>query len=271
VGDATMRTVQGLQDLRGRTALVTGGAGHLGRAAADALAELGAGIVVLDLDPAACRAEAERIRAAHGVDADGLAVDLADEAGLRAALRDLVGRSDGPHVVVNAAAMVGTTAAGGWAVPFAEQRTDAWRQALEVNLTACFVVVQELAPALTANRGSVVNVSSIYGMVGPDLRLYEGTGLGNPAAYAASKGGLVQLTRWMATVLAPGVRVNALTCGGIERGQAAPFQERYRARTPLGRMAVEEDFKGAIAYLASDLSAYVTGQNLVVDGGWTSW
>ena len=95
--------------------------------------------------------------------------------------------------------------------------------------------------------------------------------MGNPAGYAASKGGLIQLTRWLATVLAPDVRVNAIIPGGIWRNQPETFREQYVARTPLGRMGAEEDLKGAAAYLASDLSAYVTGQNLIVDGGWTAW
>ena len=122
-----------------------------------------------------------------------------------------------------------------------------------------------------SGAASVIQIASIYGMLGPDLRLYEGTGMGNPAAYAASKGGLLQMTRWLSTVLAPKVRVNAITPGGIWRRQAAEFVERYESRVPLGRMGSEEDLKGAVAYLASDLSAYVTGHNLVVDGGWTAW
>jgi NAD(P)-dependent dehydrogenase (short-subunit alcohol dehydrogenase family) len=108
-------------------------------------------------------------------------------------------------------------------------------------------------------------------MVGPDMGVYENTTMGNPAAYATSKGGLLQLTRWLAMVLAPEVRVNAITSGGVWRNQPETFHTRYVARTPLRRMATEEDLKGAVAYLASDLSAYVTGHNLVVDGGWTVW
>jgi NAD(P)-dependent dehydrogenase (short-subunit alcohol dehydrogenase family) len=103
------------------------------------------------------------------------------------------------------------------------------------------------------------------------MSLYAGTDLGNPAAYAVSKGGLLQLTRWLTTNLAPKVRVNAITIGGIARNQDPAFVAKYTNRTPLRRMATEEDLKGAITYLASDLSAYVTGQNLVVDGGWTAW
>ena len=119
--------------------------------------------------------------------------------------------------------------------------------------------------------GSIINMASIYGSYGPDYELYRDTTMGNPAAYAASKGGLVQLTRWLATTLAPAVRVNSISPGGVFRSQPEIFVERYKKRTPLGRMATEDDFRGAIAYLASDLAAYVTGQNLAVDGGWGVW
>jgi NAD(P)-dependent dehydrogenase (short-subunit alcohol dehydrogenase family) len=101
--------------------------------------------------------------------------------------------------------------------------------------------------------------------------LYAGTSMSNPAAYAASKGGLLQLTRWLATTISPEVRVNAITPGGIFRNQPEQFVERYKARTPLGRMASEEDFRGVIAYLSSDMSRYVTGVNIVIDGGWSVW
>ena len=127
-------------------------------------------------------------------------------------------------------------------------------------------------PALRASgHGSIIHISSLYGVVGPDMRLYEDTAMGNPAAYGASKGGLIQLNRWLSTVLAPEIRVNAISPGGLWRGQPEAFVGRYVARTPLGRMGTEEDFKGAAAFLASDASAYITGQNLVVDGGFTAW
>ena len=122
-----------------------------------------------------------------------------------------------------------------------------------------------------SGHGSIINVASIYGISGPDYSLYEDTAMGNPAAYAASKGGLLQLTRWLATTLAPEVRVNAISPGGVFRNQPEIFVARYRNRTPLQRMAVEDDFKGVMAYLVSDLSSYVTGQNMIVDGGWTCW
>ena len=105
-------------------------------------------------------------------------------------------------------------------------------------------------------------------MFAPDWNLYEGTSMNNPAAYGASKAGLIQLTRWLSSQLAPQVRVNSISPGGIFRNQEKEFVKRYESKTPLGRMATEDDLKGAIAYLASDLSKYVTGQNLSVDGGW---
>jgi NAD(P)-dependent dehydrogenase (short-subunit alcohol dehydrogenase family) len=254
--------------LDGRVVLITGGAGHLGRALAAAFADLGALVAVVDREADATAAAATACGSACTPFAADLSVD-----GVAAALPARVHAAlGGLDVLVNNAAFVGASDLEGWAVPFAEQSVATWRTALEVNLTAAFALTQAAAPLLaTTGHGSVVNVASIYGVVGPDHRLYEGTPMGNPAAYAASKGGLVQLTRWLATTLAPAVRVNAVTPGGIERGQPAPFIERYVARTPLGRMATEDDLVGAVTWLAGDLAAYVTGHNLVVDGGWTAW
>ena len=238
----------------------------------EALAELGAAIAVLDLDAAACQTGADRLYGEYGLPTLPLPIDLNDEAAVRsvaASVQQQFGRLD---ILINNAALVGTSDLKGWATPFAEQLSATWRKALEVNLTAPFVLIQACTEALMASgHGSIINVGSIYGVVGPNMNLYKGTAMGNPAAYGASKGGLMQLTRWLATNLAPAIRVNAITPGGVWRNQAEAFVERYTALTPLGRMAVEDDFKGAVAYLASDLSAYVTGHNLIIDGGWTTW
>lgn len=160
----------------------------------------------------------------------------------------------------------------GWTSDVVHQSTATWRRALEVNLTAAFTLTRECIPALREGGfGSVVFTGSTYGLVGPDWGVYEGTDMGNSAAYAVSKGGVSQMARWFATTLAPAVRVNTLVPGGVERGQPASFVSRYEARTPMARMAVEEDYKGPIVFLMSDLSRYVTGHDLVVDGGWTAW
>jgi NAD(P)-dependent dehydrogenase (short-subunit alcohol dehydrogenase family) len=259
-----MSTIAELSRLDGRRALVAGGAGHIGAAAAETLTELGAAVAVCDVDADAARATADRI--------DGVAVpvDLRDETAARGAVRDAVAALGGVDVLVHAAALVGTSGRSGWSVPFGEQTVEAWDEALRVNLTSAFVLVQEARTALEqSGHGAVVLLGSIYGRVGPDPDLYAGTGLANPVAYGVSKGGILQLMRYLAAELAPSVRVNTVSPGGLERGQPPEFIRRYEQRTPLGRMATESDLKGAIAFLASDLSAYVTGQELVVDGGWT--
>ena len=175
-------------------------------------------------------------------------------------------------VFVNTAAFVGTSNLEGWATPFEQQTVDTWRRALEVNLTSMFHLTQALMPKLRlSGSASIINIASTYATWGPDWGLYEGTEMANPAAYAASKGGLLQFTRWLATTIAPDVRVNAISPGGVFRGQPEVFVERYEKRTPMGRMAKEDDFVGAAVYLATDLSSYVTGQNLAVDGGWGVW
>jgi len=207
-----------------------------------------------------------------GFAAQRFAVDLHDELETRQLIEQVVERCGGLDVLVHCAAYVGTTQVPGWGVPFDEQSVAAWDSALRVNLTAAFVLTQAARPHLArSGHGSVVFVSSIYGLIGPDWSLYQGTTMANPAAYGASKAGLRQLARYLSTAFAPEIRVNVLTPGGVWRGQPDSFVARYEARTPLGRMACEGDFKGAIAFLASDLSAYVTGQELVVDGGFTAW
>lgn len=265
-----MRDLKTLMDMTGRRALVTGGAGHLGRTMADSLAELGAEVVLVDVAGAGASAVADEIARRRRVTVTALDCDLED-ADARASLVDRVA-SDNLSVLVNNAAFVGTSGLTGWAEPFAGQTVDTWRRALEVNLTAVFHLSQLFAPALkNGPSGSVINIASIYGQWGPDYALYDGTAMGNPAAYGASKGGLIQFTRWLSTTLAPEVRANVISPGGVARGQPDSFINRYTERTPLKRMASEEDFRGALAFLASDLSAYVTGQVLAVDGGWGVW
>jgi NAD(P)-dependent dehydrogenase (short-subunit alcohol dehydrogenase family) len=267
-----MKRISELMSLKGRVALITGGAGNIGAAMAEALAELSANIVIVDISPESCSLICEKISKEYSVDTLSLAADLAQEEQIRVIPQKVYNKFKRLDVLVNCAAFVGTSNLPGWTVPFEEQSTDTWGKALSVNLTAPFILTQACTPALKkSGKGSVINIASIYGLVGPDMRLYEDTMMGNPAAYATGKGGLLQLTRWLATVLAPDVRVNAITPGGVSRGQLEVFRRRYIERIPLKRMAVEEDFKGAIAYLASDLSSYVTGQNIIIDGGWTSW
>jgi NAD(P)-dependent dehydrogenase (short-subunit alcohol dehydrogenase family) len=261
-----------LMSLKGRRALITGAAGGLGRVMADTLAEMGADLILVDRPDVSLELLTSSLSKKWKIDAQSLPCDL-EKVDDRVALAEAVlGDPRGLNILVNNAAFVGDSGLSGWAEPFEKQTLETWGRALEVNLTSIFHLSQLFLAALRKGHGgNIVNIASIYGQCGPDWSLYEGTAMANPAAYGVSKGGLIQLNRWLSTTLAPDVRVNAISPGGVARAQPEAFLERYEARTPLGRMANEDDFRGAIAYLASDLSAYVTGHVLNVDGGWTVW
>lgn len=265
-----MKSLTTLGNMTGRIALITGGAGHLGMAMGESLAEAGAHIIVLDVDEEQAEKAAATLDSKSGQGHMGLAVDLADKAAIASVpevIRERFGKLD---VLINCAALVGSSGLKGWAKPFKEQDVTTWEKALEVNLTGAFYLIQQCQQLLEmAQAPSIINISSIYGVAGQKMSLYQGMDYLTPAAYAASKGGLVQLTRYLATVLAPRIRVNCISPGGIERNQDETFTTRYEQMTPLARMGNEEDFKGVAHFLSSDLSAYITGQNIVVDGGWS--
>jgi NAD(P)-dependent dehydrogenase (short-subunit alcohol dehydrogenase family) len=266
-----MTTLMELSNLKGRQALITGAAGGLGQIFAETLAELGADLILVDLHGTDLDDLAERVVKDWGVSVTSIYCDLENQDQRSGLIQQVTNSKSDLNILVNNAALVGSSDLKGWSVPFEEQSIDTWRRATEINLTAVFDLCQGLLPLMkNATGANIVNLASIYGSYGPDWSLYKDTEMGNPAAYAASKGGLIQFSRWLATTIAPNVRVNTIAPGGIFRNQPDRFVTRYEARTPLGRMAKEDDLRGALAYLASDLSRYVTGQNLIVDGGWTS-
>lgn len=267
-----MLTIKELMDLSGRIAVITGGTGKIGVAIAETLAELGCQIVILDRPGADFESVSRSILNKWGMAVDILECDLENEEDRLKAISTLEKTYDSINILINNAAFVGDSNLQGWVTSFDHQTIDTWRRAFEVNLTAVFDLCKGCRTLMkNAKSSSIINISSIYGVNGPDMSLYEGTEMGNPAAYAASKGGMIQLTRWLSTVLAPDIRVNSLSPGGVYRNQPESFVNRYVKRTPLQRMAKEEDFKGVIAFLASDMSDYCTGQNIIIDGGWTSW
>jgi NAD(P)-dependent dehydrogenase (short-subunit alcohol dehydrogenase family) len=267
-----MLSLKMLGDMTGRRVLITGGTGHLGRVIAETVAEQGAAVVLLDRPGSSFEELESHLKGAWGVECESIACDLEDEKARNDAIQAILNDGKPLNCLVNNAAFVGTSDLQGWSTGFEEQSLDTWRRALEVNLTAPFHLSQGFSPLLRKSKGAnIINITSIYAEQGPDWRLYEGTSMGNPAAYGASKAGLTQLTRWLATTLAPDVRVNAICPGGISRGQPDSFVEQYVQRTPLQRMGREVDFKGAVAFLVSDLSSYTSGQVLAIDGGIGVW
>ena len=255
--------------LSGRKILVTGAAGHLGRALCEYFVSDGAIVFAVDLNEKGLASLELELKPAEG-SFFAFAADLSDEVQRAGLVEQVASQTESLDGAVFAAAFVGSSDLEGWAVDFADQSVSTWRKALELNLTAPFHLTQLLEPLLSRGDGpSIVNIGSIYGSIGPDWSLYEGLEMSNPAAYGASKGGLIQLTRWLASTLAPGIRVNLVSPGGISRGQDANFVERYSRKTPLGRMATEQDIVGQVVFLLSPAASYTTGQNLTIDGGIT--
>ena len=267
-----MKSIHELMSLRGRRALITGANGGIGQQIATTIAELGGDLVLTDRPGTKYDALLDVLQNNFDIEVIFVECDLEDEHSRGELISDILKQQEPLNIIINNAAFGGTSKLEGWVTEFEDQTVETWRRAMEVNLTAAFDLSKGLSTKLKqSGHGSIVNVASIYGVLGPDYSLYEGTQMGNPAAYAASKGGLIQLSRWLSTTLAPDIRVNAISPGGVFRNQPKEFVKCYESRVPLGRMASEEDFKGVIAYLASDLSTYVTGQNILVDGGWGVW
>lgn len=249
-----------LFDLSGKTALVTGGSGIFGTPISEALAEAGAHVIIASRNLAHCK-EAVNALVARGLHAVADQYDQASEESILA----LRARHPAIDVLVNNSV----------ARPMRryDQPLQAWRDSMEVNATGLFAISRAfLEHMMVRRRGSIINIGSIQSVVAPDFRNYEGTAMTTPPDYHFHKHGLIGLTRYLAAMAGPyNVRVNAISPGGFETTATPPvFRENYSRRVLLRRMAHHDDIKGAVVYLASQASAYVTGQNLIVDGGYTA-
>jgi NAD(P)-dependent dehydrogenase (short-subunit alcohol dehydrogenase family) len=265
--------------LAGRTALVTGGAGLLGRQFTRALGEAGASVVVADLDLAQAQEQADALQTA-GIEALAVEVDVTDPDSAAAMVNRTVEQFGRLDVIVNSAALdpkfdpdnLGSQSANA----FETYPLESWKQAIDVNLTGMFLACQAAARQMLAQEyGVIINICSTYGLVGPDQRLYErpdGPRQYKPVYYTVSKAGVLGLTKYLATYYAgKPIRVNALTPGGVYNQHDDTFLKAYSSRTVIGRMANPDEMSGAVVFLASEASSYMTGANLVVDGGWTAW
>lgn len=265
--------------LRDRVAIITGAAGLLGTDYCHTLASVGAHIVVADIDHQRSVQLANEVTEMNGIDALAIEVDVSDPDSVRAMVAETVDRFGRVDILVNNAAIdpkFDPEHADEHSNRFEEFPFQAWKQALDVNVTGMFLCAQAVSrPMLEADRGVMVNISSIYGLVGPDQRLYKREGQSSqfkPVSYSVSKAAVLGLTRYLATYFAgTGIRVNTLTPGGVFAGHDDEFVRRYSTHTVLGRMAEGEEISNALLYLVSDASSYMTGANLVVDGGWTAW
>lgn len=269
-----------LFSLEGRVAVVTGALGLIGREHCRALARAGANVVVTDLDENGCEGFARELTAMEKREAVGFGADITDPASVRRLLERITARFPTVDVLVNNAAIndkFESPTAAAELSKFENYPLTLWQKSLDVNVTGTFLCCQVIGAAMAERgKGSIVNVASTYGIVAPDQSIYkkpDGTqSFYKSAAYPATKGAVLSFTRFLAAYWGDkGVRVNALSPGGVEAGQDPYFIGNYVRRTPLGRMAKANDYQGALVFLASDASAYMTGANLVVDGGWTAW
>jgi gluconate 5-dehydrogenase len=265
-------TIWELFSLKDRVAIVTGGAGKLGSQMCDALAEAGAHVVVASRNLENCQRKAAELSASFA-EALAVRVDVTVPEQVQAMKQSVMDKFRRVDVLVN-------NAYSGVMAPFetmtAEQFDAAWRGAT----TSAFLCSQAVAPVMIEQKkGVIVNIASFWGVIAPDFRVYGNTGLSSPPNYGAAKAGMIQFTRWLATYLAPhGIRANSIAPGGFysQALESRPdyvdvFVPAYNYLTPLGRMGNDTDLKGAIVYLSSDASAWMTGQNLVIDGGRTAW
>jgi 2-deoxy-D-gluconate 3-dehydrogenase len=267
--------------LKGRVAVVTGGVGLLGREFCRTLAEAGAAIAVIDLNEGAAAQVAEEL-VRNGFQAKSIGVDITKPGSVERMVKSVVAAFGRLDVLVNSAALdpkFDPDAASKGIAPgaFEDYPLDQWNAALNVNLTGTFLVTQACVKQMIGQgkKGSIINICSTYGLNGPDQRIYIKDGervAYKPVYYTVTKAGVMGFTKYLAAYYAgTEIRVNALTPGGVFNNHEDYFVEGYSAKTILGRMAHKDEMNGALLFLASDASSYMTGNNVIVDGGWTAW
>jgi NAD(P)-dependent dehydrogenase (short-subunit alcohol dehydrogenase family) len=264
--------------MNGKVVIVTGAVGILGRRFCRGLAEFGAQVAIVDLDQYSCDAFAAELVQDYGADAVGVACDVSDPGSVSSMVRKVIDRFGAINVLHNNAASKSSDLDAFFAST-EDYSLHEWRKIMSVNIDGMFLVAQAVGRQMQkqGTGGSIIQTSSIYGLVSSDKRIYDGSfylgrQISNPAVYSTSKAAVVGLTRYLAANWGDfGIRVNALVPAGVESGQNDTFKSHYSARVPLGRMASGDEMVGALIFLASDASSYVTGHSLVVDGGLSAW
>ena len=263
--------VKNIFDLTDKTVILTGAAGYLGGNYADGLSQSGANVVLADINYQGCKKLEHKIREKYDVDPLSVKLDLTQSKSINNLVSKITKKYSDIDVLINNAAYQGTPkirTAG-----FENLTLETWNQAISVNLTGIFLLSQQIGKIMKNQKfGNIINISSIYGIVGADQRIYGKSGQNSAVFYAATKGAVLNLTRYLASFWnRTGIRVNTFSPGGVENKQDKNFIRNYSKKTMIGRMARNDEYVGALIFLASDASSYMTGSNLIIDGGWTAW
>jgi len=253
-------------DLMGKKAVVTGGAGLLGSQSVIALAQAGAKVLIADAKADKAQQLARKLQQ-DGLEAEAVDFNIADIENLQKNIAALVKKLGGVDIWINSA----YARTADWGAKVEEITYQSWRENVDLQLNSYALSSKYVAEHMKGKGGSIINFGSIYGIVGPDFSVYEGTDLTMPMAYAVIKGGVANLTRYLASYFGKdNIRVNAVCPGGVFDNQNPKFVENYSRKTPLGRMAKAEEIAPVVLFLASEAASYVTGTVLMVDGGWTA-
>lgn len=270
-----MSLIDKLFRLDGRVAVVNGGAGRIGSRIAEALVSAGADVAIMDLDAAAGSDQATRIDREMSSDpragkCRSYSVDSTSPDSLRSAQEQIAADLGPATILFNTTQYRGS---GFYGSDPADHPLEAWNKVMEVNVTGVLLACQAFYPAMkSAGGGTMINLSSTYGVVSADPRIYGDSGVNSPVSYGTSKSAVLNLTRYLAVHWREhGIRVNCLVPGGVFDNQGEEFVKNYSSRTPLGRMAAAEEYQGAALFMASPASSYMTGSIVTVDGGWTAW
>mgnify|MGYP001573231993 CR=1 FL=1 len=255
-----------LFSLKRKIAVVVGGAGLLGREIVQGFAELGASVMLADCNKKKGISIAEEMQGL-GLDVEFELLDIASEQALIKLISDVHKKHKKIDIWVNCA----YPKTKDWGAKFEKIHFSSWRKNIDMHLNGYYLCCKKIMEYMVRQRsGSIINFASIYGMLGPTFSVYQGTKMTMPAAYAAIKGGIINFTRFLAAYGGRyNIRVNSISPGGVWNNQPAQFVRRYVDKVPLDRMADKEDIAGGVIYLASDASKYVTGHNLIIDGGWS--
>ena len=259
-----MKILENYDNYNNRSILITGASGYIGKTAAIFFASRGASLILIDKKKINYSKDLLKLNCDHKFKS----IDLENKNSRKKLYLWVKKNNIKFDTLINNAAFVGSDKIKGWNVDFQNQSIETWRRVLELNLTSIFEICQNFVPILQAcKNSSIINISSIYDTMAPDINLYKNTGIKNQAAYSVSKNGILHLTKWLAATCAPTIRVNSISPGGVLRNQNIIFKKKYVKKTLLKRMAKEEDIVACLFFLSSNLSNYITGQNIRVDGG----